>query len=189
MKGFKVTDLPNRRKKKIIEQENQISAPIELEEYKEKPGTMEKLQETVQIEESKVDLPIMNDDSKESVLKVEIPAATTDDSNFNEEPKVEDHSIMNEEIKETVLEVEEPTKLEDDTNTINKNPLKKEIPLKKKFSLKCDLTVVKQMLTLDYLMTGFFLCIHSIIYTWYTGTLFDQFNSMGDTDHGKFDSH
>jgi hypothetical protein len=148
LKGYKVTDLPNRRKKKNIEQENQMNGPIELEETK----ANEKVQETFQAKELKMEL------------------------------------LEGEEIKETILEVEEP--VADNSTVENSNVVEEKssttVVPKKKFKISCNLTVVKQMLTLDYLITGLFLCIHSIIYTWYTGTLFDQFASMGDTDHGKF---
>eukprot|EP01080_Neovahlkampfia_damariscottae_P000612 gene612-8116_t len=104
--------------------------------------------------------------------------------NEHEENKSETKNIDNENnIEQNELEVEENENEEKPLETVEEilGKMEEELPKKKIFT--CKFTIFKQIFTIDYFLAAYFLCVHSIIYTWYTGTLFDQFLLMGDVYH------
>eukprot|EP01080_Neovahlkampfia_damariscottae_P009749 gene9749-2076_t len=112
-------------------------------------------------------------------------------SDTMENPVIEEILEQKKELKETP-EQEEELKEEsmkvssmDEEIPVEESKASVEEKTKKTQKFKCGKlkSVLKQFFTIDYFMGGFFLCIQSIIYTWYTGTLFDQFALMGDSDH------
>ena len=156
MQNFSVKDLPDRRNKKE-KTEEEIKEKLE-----EKSKQSIELNEIKQEEEETINEPISTEES-------------------TDEPKI-DESVLDEEIlveEEINEELEEKATEEQKTDVLDEGIPKKE---KKKRCVRL-VSVLKQAFTADYFLGGFFLCIQSLIYTWYTGTLYDQFFLKGDFDH------
>eukprot|EP01080_Neovahlkampfia_damariscottae_P009748 gene9748-2075_t len=163
MKNFEVTDLPNRRKTKVIES-------VELEVVKS-----EKFEE---IPQSEPEI-----DSKLQQLfdaQIEKTQQLEKDEKVATELKYEQHS---EDSKEKDPKESLDKNLDEISEEMQKKDTTEKKEKKKSQILKKFIEVIKQTMTLDYFLGCYYLLTQSIMYSWYTGTLFEQFSLMGDLDH------